>query len=107
MEENTPNDPIIRKLLERSEYLLASILIANNFVNVAVVMLCTFGINAMFDFSSSPGLGFFLQTVILTFLFLLFFYIMPKIYAQKNSLKFFRFSSPVLNVVERICRPPS
>ena len=106
-EENTPNDPIIRKLLERSEYLLASILIANNFVNVAVVMLCTFGINAMFDFSSSPVLGFVLQTVILTFLLLLFGEIMPKIYAQKNSLKFVRFSSPVLNVVERICRPLS
>ena len=36
-EEETPSDPVIRRMLERSEYLLASILIANNFVNVAVV----------------------------------------------------------------------
>lgn len=46
-EENTPSDPLIRKLLDRSEYLLASILIANNFVNVAVVMLCTYSINSI------------------------------------------------------------
>ena len=43
-EENRPADPVIKRLLERSEYLLASILIANNFVNVAVVMLCTYAI---------------------------------------------------------------
>ena len=43
-EENRSVDTTIRKLLERSEYLLAAILIGNNFVNVAVVMLCTYGI---------------------------------------------------------------
>ncbi len=106
-EEETPADPVIRQLLERSEYLLASILIANNFVNVAVVTLCTFGINAIVDFSAAPVFGFVLETIILTFLLLLFGEIMPKIYAQKNSLKFVRFSAPVLHVVERICRPLS
>ena len=83
-EENAPSDPLIQRLLDRSEYLLAAILIANNFVNVAVVMLCTYGINAIVDFSSAP-----------------------KIYAQKNSLRFVRSSAPVLNVVERVCRPLS
>ena len=87
-EENAPSDPLIQRLLDRSEYLLAAILIANNFVNVAVVMLCTYGINAIVDFSSAPMLGFILETIVLTFLLLLFGEIMPKIYAQKNSLRF-------------------
>ena len=87
-EENRPADPVIKRLLERSEYLLASILIANNFVNVAVVMLCTYAINAWINFSAAPLLGFVLETILLTFLLLLFGEIMPKIYAQKNSLRF-------------------
>ena len=106
-EENTPSDPLIQKLLDRSEYLLASILIANNFVNVAVVMLCTYSINSIVNFSAAPMLGFILETIILTFLLLLFGEIMPKIYAQKNSLRFVRKSASVLNVVEHICRPLS
>ena len=92
-EENRPADPVIKRLLERSEYLLASILIANNFVNVAVVMLCTYAINAWINFSAAPLLGFVLETILLTFLLLLFGEIMPKIYAQKNSLRFVRFSA--------------
>ena len=95
-EENRPADPVIKRLLERSEYLLASILIANNFVNVAVVMLCTYAINAWINFSAAPLLGFVLETILLTFLLLLFGEIMPKIYAQKNSLRFVRFSASVM-----------
>lgn len=106
-EENAPSDLLIQKLLHRSEYLLAAILIANNFVNVAVVMLCTYGINALVNFSSAPFLGFILQTIVLTFMLLLFGEIMPKIYAQKNSLHFVRRSAYVLNLVERFCRPLS
>ena len=106
-EENAPSALLIQRMLDRSEYLLAAILIANNFVNVAVVMLCTYGINAIVNFSSAPMLGFILETIVLTFLLLLFGEIMPKIYAQKNSLRFVRSSAPVLNIVERICRPLS
>lgn len=106
-EEKTTSDALIERLLGRSEYLLATILIANNFVNVAIVMLCTYGINAWIDFSRAPLLGFILETIVLTFLLLLFGEIMPKIYAQKNALRFVRFSAPVLNVLERFSRPLS
>lgn len=104
-EEKNASDSIIQRLLQRSEYLLAAILIANNFVNVAVVMLCTYGINAWIDFSAAPVLGFVLETIVLTFLLLLFGEIMPKIYAQKNALRFVRFAAPVLQGLERFCRP--
>ena len=41
-EENHPSDRKIQRLLKRSEYLLATILISNNFVNVSIIMLLNF-----------------------------------------------------------------
>ncbi|MCC8095303.1 MAG: gliding motility-associated protein GldE [Tannerellaceae bacterium] len=104
-EKKSPSDQILLRLLERSECLLAAILIANNFVNVAIVMLCTYGIHAIFNFTAVPVLGFILETIALTFLLLLFGEIMPKIYAQNNSLKFVRLSAPMLSGIEGFCRP--
>ncbi|MDH6535565.1 gliding motility-associated protein GldE [Parabacteroides sp. 52] len=106
-EGKTSSDKTIEHLLGRSEYLLASILIANNFVNVSVVMLCTYAINAWIDFSAVPALGFVLETIILTFLLLLFGEIMPKIYAQRDPLHFVYLSASVLSGIERFCRPLS
>lgn len=104
-EEKKPQDILIKSLLARSEYLLATILIANNLVNVAVVMLCTFFINNIIDFSNTPILGFIFQTIILTFLLLLFGEIMPKIYASHNALKFARKSSHTLQILQRVFYP--
>lgn len=99
------SDKVIQRLLDRSEYLLATILIVNNFVNVAVVTLCTYGIHSWIDFTKAPLFGFILETILLTFLLLLFGEIMPKIYAQLNPLRFVRFSAPVLSGAEAFCRP--
>ena len=77
-EEKKTQDVLIKNLLARSEYLLATILIANNLVNVAVVMLCNFFISETIIFRS-PVISFLFQVVILTFLLLLFGEIMPKI----------------------------
>lgn len=103
--ENHHNDSIIKRLLERSDYLLATILIANNFVNVSVVMLCNYFISNVFYFGDSPILQFITQTVILTFLLLLFGEIMPKIYATHNSLKFARTSASTLNILRKAFYP--
>lgn len=99
------NDIVVETLLERSEYLLATILIANNFVNVAVVMLFTFAFHNFFSFEDFPLLGFILETVALTFLLLLFGEIIPKSYAKKNALGYVRRSGPTLSVIGKIVRP--
>ena len=104
-EEREPQDILIKSLLTRSEYLLATILIANNLVNVAVVMLCTFFINNIIDFSNTPILGFIFQKIILTFLLLLFGEIMPKIYASHNALKFARKASHTLQILQKVFYP--
>lgn len=102
---NHPADSVILDLLNNSEFLLATILIANNFVNVAIVMLCTYGINEWLDFSNVPMLGFVLETIVLTFLLLLFGEIMPKIYAKQNTLPFIHKAAPTLLNIQKICKP--
>ena len=104
-EGNHPADSVILDLLNNSEFLLATILIANNFVNVAIVMLCTYGINEWLDFSNVPMLGFVLETIALTFLLLLFGEIMPKIYAKQNTLPFIHKAAPTLLNIQKICKP--
>lgn len=106
-EDRSPSDSKVQLLLDRSEFLLASILIVNNFVNVAIVMLCTYGIHSWINFSAVPVLGFVLETILLTFILLLFGEIMPKVYAQRNALTLVRFSASVWHGVEKVCRPLS
>lgn len=104
-EEKNIRDRLVRSQLDNSEYLLATILIANNLVNVAVVMLCTYFIDKTIDFSHAVVLGFVLQTIVLTFLLLLFGEIMPKIYATHNALRFARRASYTLKVLQKIFYP--
>ena len=79
-EEEFTTDSKIHELLDNTQKLLATILIANNFVNVAVVMLMTVFMNSLFA-NQSPVFSFVIQTVLLTFLLLLIGEIMPKIYS--------------------------
>lgn len=100
-----PGDLELLALLEDSERLLATILIGNNVVNVAIVVLTSYAFNLIFDFSQSPLLGFILQTVGLTLLLLLFGEIIPKVYSQTRPLAFSRFSAPIMLVMSRVFRP--
>ena len=92
-EKKHPSDEKIRKLLDDTERLLATILITNNFVNVTIIMLCNFFFMSVFEFHS-PLAEFLILTAILTFLLLLFGEIMPKIYSAQKTLAFCRFSAP-------------
>ena len=87
-EEEHPADQGLVELLKDSERLLATILIGNNLVNVAIVILTGYAFAQIFDFTHAPALGFIFQTVILTLLLLLFGEIIPKVYAQAHPLAF-------------------
>ena len=95
----------IRELRKEPEHLLGTILITNNFVNVAIVMLSTLCLNLTFDFSNAPWLGFLIQTVIITFLLLLFGEIMPKIFASQNPLQMCRRAAGALKRTGKVLRP--
>ncbi|MBO4826475.1 MAG: gliding motility-associated protein GldE [Prevotella sp.] len=88
--DKNPYDRNIQMLREDSERTLATILIANNFVNVTIIMLCNFVFSRLVNFGRAYWLQFLCITVLLTFLLLLYGEIMPKIYSRQNPLKFCR-----------------
>ena len=101
----TKIDKTIQSLSKCSDRLLATIIIWNNFVNVGVVVLSSYALNQMINFSSAPLIGFIFQTILLTFLILFFSDILPKIYAQSNSLSLLRKMATFLNILIKITHP--
>ena len=93
-------------LLEQPEKLLATILITNNLVNVTIVILLSYAINQIFVFNDAV-VSFILQSVVLTFLILLFGEILPKLYATKHNLDFAVMASGVLTALCRLFSPAS
>ncbi len=96
----------ILKLLSQPERLLATILIANNLVNVTIVVLLNFALGPIFS-GMSAVLSFILQTVLLTFLILLFGEILPKLYANHNPMSWARMAYPGVSFLVALCRPLS
>ena len=93
-------------LLEQPEKLLATILITNNLVNVTIVILLSYAINQIFVFNDAV-VSFILQSVVLTFLILLFGEILPKLYATKHNLDFAVMASGALTALCRLFSPAS
>ena len=98
-------DKRILNLLKDSKRLLATILIANNFVNILLVVLSAYFISAWFDFSEAPLWEFFVETVVITFLLLFFGEILPKVYASQNALKFSRFIVDFIFFLRKVLSP--
>jgi putative hemolysin len=93
------------RLYNNPEKLLSTILVANNSVNIAVVLLAAFLSSRLFDFSSDPVFGFIINAVVITFLLLFFGEIMPKVYASRNYLKVALFMAYPLSVMEKLFTP--
>lgn len=79
----------ILKILEKPQELLATILITNNFVNIGIVIISGYIFNFLYPLvvDEIDILRIFLEIVVITFVILLFGEIMPKVYANRNSLK--------------------
>ncbi len=104
--EESPKGERVLALLSQPERLLATILIANNLVNVTIVVLCNFALGPIFSGMSALW-SFILQTVLLTFLILLFGEILPKLYANSNNLAWARMAESPLRFFVRIFYPLS
>ena len=101
---NSRSDQAIPKLLSTQDYLLATILITDNLVNISTVIISNSIIDKLVLFHSI-GWEFFLKTVIVTFVLLLFGEITPKIYSAYNPLRFARMIAPPLLVLKSIFKP--
>ena len=105
-EDENNRDGLIQELLEKQENLMAAILIGNNFVNVAIIMLFSYFFAQVMPVSDNPAWLIFLsQTILLTFLLLLFGEILPKVYASHHALSFSRTVSPVMKLLTHIFHP--
>lgn len=98
---------IISSLLERPKKLLATILVANNFINIAVVILFAYIGETIFQDISNTLVRFLLEVVTATFLILLFGEIVPKVYASRNRVEFSNFMARPLKVLDVIFSPIS
>ena len=86
---------------------VSTILITNNFVNVGIVIISTYLVNTLFDFSRNPVLGFSIQVILVTFIILLFGEIIPKLYANRAQVRTAIFMAGPLTFLTYVFRPLS
>lgn len=98
---------IVSKLLKRPKKLLATILVANNFINIAIVILFAYLGDYLFSGIAEIWLKFIIEVVVITFLILLFGEILPKVYANRNRVKFSIFMAYPLRVLDVLISPVS
>ena len=94
----------VQHLLSMPEKLLATILVGNNLVNIMIAIVLNYAMNQIFDFQST-ALDFLVQTVILTFLILLFGEVIPKLYATNFNVKFASMASGPLRAAVALFSP--
>ena len=107
LQEHPSKGKIITKLLEKPKKLLATLLVANNFINIGVVILFLFVGKNWFAAVSSPILKFGIEVVIVTFLILLFGEVLPKVYASRNNIKFAKRVAYPVAVLDKLLSPIS
>jgi len=111
-EKKTAKGKIIVALLDRPKKLLATILIANNAINIGVVLLFNNIGDTIFADITYVILGlvpvrFLLEVVVVTFLILMFGEILPKVYANRNRFTFAFFMAFPLKVLDFLFSPLS
>ena len=102
---------IVIKLLEKPKKLLATILVANNFINIAIVLLFDSISDDIFGDTNFTFFGVNLKLVVeigvVTFLILLFGEILPKVYASRNKVQFSNMMAYPLNFLDTVFSPIS
>jgi putative hemolysin len=96
---------IALKLYNNPEKLLSTVLVANNTINIAIVLLAAYISSRVFDFSSEPLFGFIVNTIVITFLLLFFGEVMPKVYASRNHIATALFMAYPLTLLEKFFLP--
>ena len=98
---------LIVSLLEKPKKLLATLVVANNFTNIAVVILFSVIGGNLFASIASPILKFFIEVATITFFILLFGEVLPKIYASRNNVRFACFFAYPLSILSKLLSPIS
>jgi putative hemolysin len=107
LQDNVSKGRIISNLLDKPKKLLATLLVANNFINIGVVILFSFVGRDIFGAVISPVLKFILEVILVTSLILLFGEILPKVYASRNNLKFAQRVAYPIAILDKLLSPIS
>ena len=98
---------IASQLLDHPKMLLATILVANNFINIAIVISTNVLVQSLLPDNISKIISFLIQVVSVTFLLVLFGEVLPKVYATQNNLRMALLSAPFIRVLMGVFRPIS
>ncbi|GAA4066938.1 gliding motility-associated protein GldE [Flavobacterium cheonanense] len=105
--KNSSTAKVISELLAKPKKLLATILVANNFINIGIVILFSYSLNSVFSVIESTLLKFIVEVVLVTFLLLLFGEVLPKVYANRNNVKFACFIAYPISILDKVLSPVS
>jgi len=95
----------IVNLLEEPKALLASLLIANILLNIAIIILSNFLIDQVISFKQDYWFfEFLMKVVIVSFVLILFGEVMPKVWASQNTLQFAFYTSGVTEIIHLLFR---
>ncbi len=99
VDNNRKGIQTVTEQLKKPKKLLATILIANNFINILFIILFKNVGDYFFSNMESAVIKFLLEVILVTFLILLFGEVLPKVYANRNPLKFALFMSKPIKVL--------
>lgn len=105
--EDSNKGNLIQKLLQTPKKLLATILVANNFVNIAIVILFSSFSSQLFGGIATPLIRFILEVILVTFMILLFGEVLPKIYANRNNVHFSKIVVIPISILDKLLSPIS
>ncbi|MCO4807046.1 MAG: gliding motility-associated protein GldE [Flavobacteriales bacterium] len=105
--ENSKSATLVTDLLSKPNTLLATILIGNNLVNVAIIILSSFLMEMMFDFGDRDVLAFVIQVIAVTLIILIVGEISPKVYASKQAYRLSIFMAYPLSFMRKLFAPLS
>ena len=101
-EKESNRNKRVLDLLENPKKLLATILIANNLVNVSIVMVSTFVMEKLFIIDNMSEINLFIiQVIIVTFIILLFGEVIPKVYANNYNVSFSKLMSLPITILKK------
>ena len=106
-EDHNSTNNLIAKMVENPKKLLATVLIANNLVNISIVLISPELTNFAFGGIKNPILRDVMDIGLVTFVLLLCGEILPKIYANRNNLAFAKRVAYFIYILDSVFTPIS
>ena len=105
LKDGSKKEQAVYSLISKPKRLLATVLILNNLVNVAIVTLSTYLTWQIFGTKDTAGTVIVLLTSVITFAIVFFGEVIPKVYANQMSTQFAQFSLPLISFGFRTLKP--